>query len=211
MKMIFKAAVLATASIAAVAITPTMASAQATGGVAVADTDKAIADTVAFAGAIAQIKTTYATQIAQVDARSKVLQGELQGLATTLQTASKVPNANQAALQTQYAAFQARQQAAQTELQRLSTPFERAKTYAAEQIGNKLAAAAKTVMAARNVGVVVPPQATVLFAPSADITAAITVELNKLVPTASIAVPANWQPGQGPGAAAAPANAPAGR
>lgn len=204
MKTMFKAAMLATAALGAGVAIPTIAAAQAVGGVAVADLDKAVADSAAYAGAVAQIRSTYATQIAQVEARQKVLQGELQPLVTAFQAAQRAASPNQAALQTQYNAIQQKQQAAQTELQRLSTPFDRARAYAVEQITAKLSAAAKTVMTARNVGVVVPPQATVLFSPTADVTAAITAELNKTVPTVSIAVPANWQPGAAGGAATTP-------
>ncbi len=209
MKTMIKAAMLATATLGAVAALPTIAAAQATGGVAVADLDKAVADSAAYSSAIAQIKTTYAAQIAQVEARSKVLQGELQGLATAFQAAQKVPGANQAALQTQYNNIQGKQQAAQAELGQLSAPFDRARAYAVEQITAKLSVAAKAVMTARSLSVIVPPQATVLFAPAADITNALTVELNKAVPSVSIAVPANWQPG-GQGGAAPTAPAPAG-
>ncbi len=206
MKTMFKALMLATAALGAPVAFPTIAAAQAVGGVAVADLDKAVAESAAYAGAMAQIKSTYAAPISAVEARSKVLQGELQTLVTAFQAAQKVPNANQAALQTQYATIQTKQQAAQAELQRLSQPFDRARAFAVEQITAKLSAAAKTVMAARSVGVVVPPQATVLFSPTADVTAAITAELNKTVPNVSIAVPATWQPG---GAAAPAATTPA--
>ena len=204
MKTMFKAAMLATAALGAGLAIPTIAAAQAVGGVAVADLERAVTDSAAYAGAVAQIKTTYAADIAKVEARSKVLQGELQALVTAFQAAQKAPNANQAALQTQYNAIQTKQQAAQAEIAKMSESYERARAYAVEQIAAKFSAAAKTVMTARNIGVVVPPQATVLVAPAADVTAAITTELNKLVPSVSIAVPANWQPG---GAAAAPAAA----
>ena len=200
MKTILKAALLAALPVVSTAAVPTAAVAQAVGGVGVADLDKAIADSAAYSGAVAQIKTTYATQIAQTEARQKVIQGELQPMVTAFQAAQKAPNPNQAALQTQYAAIQAKQQAGQAELQRLSMPFDRARAFAVEQITAKLSAAAKAVMTARNIGVVVSPQATVLVAPSSDITTAITAELNKTVPTVSIAVPANWQPGGAQGA-----------
>jgi len=67
------------------------------------------------------------------------------------------------------------------------------------------------VTKAKNIGMVVRPDAVLFAQPVADITPAITTELDRLVPTASTAVPANWQPnqqGQGQGAAPA-ATAPA--
>ena len=65
---------------------------------------------------------------------------------------------------------------------------------------------------ARNVSMLVRPDAVLFAAPTADVTSAITTELDRLVPTVSVTPPANWQPGQqGGAAAAAPAAAPAAR
>jgi len=208
MKTIFKAILLASATVGAVAAVPSIATAQTATGVGVADLDKSVADSAAYSSAIAQIRTTYATQIAAVEARQKVLEAEIAPLVTAFQAAQKAPNPNTAALQAQVATIQAKQQTAQAELTRMSTPFDRARAFAVEQITAKLSVAAKTVMTTRNLSVIVPPQATVLFAPTADITSAITAELNKVVPTASIAVPATWQPG-GRGTTTPPTTPPA--
>jgi len=62
---------------------------------------------------------------------------------------------------------------------------------------------------AKNVSLLVSPQAVLFMQPTADITSAVTAELDKLVPTVSITPPANWQPGQAGQQGAAPANAPA--
>ena len=69
---------------------------------------------------------------------------------------------------------------------------------------------------AKNVSLLVSPQAVLFMQPTADITSAVTAELDKLVPTVSITPPANWQPGQqgqqqgaAPAAAAPAAAAPA--
>ena len=186
----FKAAMLATTLIAAPAF------AQAATTVAVADVQGAVQRSAAFAAATAQMKVTYATQIAAFDARSKALQAEIAPLATAFQAAQKAPNANQAALQAQYATIQTRQQAAQTELQRLSRPIALAQAYVEEQIAGKLDAALKAAMVARGVQLVLQPQATVSYQPTVDITDAVVAELNKTVPTASITPPAGWQPGQ---------------
>jgi len=49
---------------------------------------------------------------------------------------------------------------------------------------------------AKNVSLLVSPQAVLFMQPTADITSAVTAELDKLVPTVSITPPANWQPDQ---------------
>lgn len=208
MKTMFKAALLAAAPVAAALAVPQVASAQV---VAVADLPGAVQKTVAYTTALTQMRTTYATQIAQIDARQKALQAEINPLVTAFQAAQKA-NSPQATLQTQYNTIQQKQQAAQAELQRLSLPVARAQAYVEEQItgadGAKLNAALKAAMVARGVQLVVAPQATISYQPGVDITDSIVAELNKTVPSVSITPPANWQPG-GQGAAAAPAATPA--
>ena len=49
---------------------------------------------------------------------------------------------------------------------------------------------------AKNVSLLLRPEAALFAQPTADITAAITTELDRLVPSVSTAVPANWQPNQ---------------
>jgi hypothetical protein len=55
----------------------------------------------------------------------------------------------------------------------------------------------------------VRPDAVLFANPTADVTAAITTELDRLVPTVGITPPANWQPGQQQQGAAPAATAPA--
>jgi Skp family chaperone for outer membrane proteins len=209
MTKIFKAILLASAPMTLAIALPTVASAQAVTNVAVANVEEAVQRSAAFTAAVAQIKTTYKAQIDAFDARQKSLQAELQPLVTAFQTAQRAPNANQAALQTQATAIQTRQQAAQRELQNLALPFGRAQAYAEEQISGKLEAALKAAMIKRKVNLVVAPQATISYQPTADITGDIVTELNTLVPSVSTAVPANWQPGgQGQAASAPPAATP---
>jgi Skp family chaperone for outer membrane proteins len=210
MKMLLKAALLATAPIALAA--PTIVSAQATTNVGVANLDEAVQKSNAYVAAIAQIKTAMKPQIDQFEARSKVLNTEIQPLVTAFQTAQRAPNANQQALQTQAQQIQAKQQAAQQELQRLYLPVGRAQAYVEEQIVSKLEPALKTAMTKNRVGLVVRPEATISYQPATDITAAITAELNTAVPSVTITPPAGWQPaGQQQGAAAAQAPRPQGR
>ncbi|MGJ3626468.1 hypothetical protein AB5I41_05395 [Sphingomonas sp. MMS24-JH45] len=49
---------------------------------------------------------------------------------------------------------------------------------------------------AKNVSLLLRPNAALFANPAADVTAAITAELDRSVPTVGITPPANWQPGQ---------------
>ena len=206
MNTFFKALLLAAAPVAAVVALPTVASAQVMPGVGVADLNEAVAKSNAWVLAANQIKITYKAQIDAFEARSQVLNAEIQPLVTAFQTAQRAPNPNQQALQTQAQQIQARQQSAQKELGGLYQPIGRAEAYAQEQIAAKLDAALKAAMNKKKVGLVLNPQATISYQPAVDLTNDIIAELNVAVPNVGITPPANWQPG-GAGQAAAPAAA----
>ncbi len=165
-------------------------------GVAVVDQEGAIRATRAFQAAANQIRTTYKTQIDQAEARRQAVTRELQPLVTSYQNAARQPNATPASLQAQAQAIQTRENAANQELARLLQPVQRAQGYAVEQVALRYAEAAQNVIRQRNVQLLLRPEALVFSQPAADITAAITTELDRLVPTVSTNVPANWQPGQ---------------
>jgi Skp family chaperone for outer membrane proteins len=177
-------------------------------GIAVANPETAVLQSNAWKTAISQIQTTYKTQIDQAQARQTAIQTELRPLVEAFQKARSAPNANQSALQTQATAIQQKEQAGNAELQRLTQPVQRARAFAAEQIGAQLEAAVNAAMSKKKVTLLLNPQAAVQAQPSADITADVTAELNRLVPSVNINPPANWQPGgegqqQAPAAAAA--------
>ena len=199
---------LAAALVAPAATVATSAQAQVN-GVAVADPQGAIAGSRAWAAARQQIETTYKTQLDQAETRRTALTRELEPLVQAFQTARSQPNANQATLRTQAEQIESRQQAANQELQRLTQPAVRAQTYAVEQLQARLGEVVQNAVRAKNVSLLVSPQAVLFMQPTADITSAVTAELDKLVPTVSITPPANWQPGQAGQQGAAPANAPA--
>ena len=205
-KLLLAAALVAPASLAA-----TVATAQIS-GIAVADGRAAVTNSTAYTGARTQIETTYKAVLDQAQARGAAIEAELRPQAAAFQTAQNAPNANAAALQAQYNALQARQQAGQQEITRIALPAQRAEAYALEQIQARLPEAVQNVVKAKNVSMLVSPQAVLFAQPTADITPAITLELNRLLPTVGITPPAGWQPGQQgqPGAApAAGATAPA--
>ena len=203
-KMLLAAAIAAPATLAA-----TGAVAQV-GGIAITDPSAAVRNSAAYTAARSQIETTYKAQLDQAQARSQAIDAELRPLVTQFQTAQSAPNPNTAALQTQYQAIQAKQQAGQAEIQRITLPAQRAEAYTLEQIQARLPEAVGNVVKAKNVTLLVNPQQVIFAQPAADITPAITTELNRLVPTVSITPPAGWQPGQqGQAAGAAAGAAPA--
>ena len=203
MKTMMKAVLLATATLGAAAVIPTLASAQAVSNVAVADLDDAVGKSNAYVLAVNQIKITHKATIDAVDARTAVLNNELQGLAKAFETARAAPNPNQAALQTQAQNIQKKQQDAQRELQNMAAPYAVAEAYAKDQITKKLEPALKNVMAAKKITMLVKPDA--LWVPAAspsDVTADVIAQLNTLVPTVGITPPPGWPNNQA--AAAAP-------
>jgi Skp family chaperone for outer membrane proteins len=177
-------------------------------GVAVADPNAAVAQSTAWRNAAQQIQTTYKAQIDQAEARRQAVAKELQPLYTKFE-ADQRANAAEATLRTQAQTIQTRETAANQELARLTAPAQRAQAYAIEQIQAQLGAAVTAATTRKNVQLLLAPNATLFAQPATNITADITTELNRLVPSVSITPPANWQPGQQQQAGAAPAAAPA--
>jgi Skp family chaperone for outer membrane proteins len=177
------------------------------GGIAVADPEAAVANSKAWATARTQIQTSYKTQLDQANARRQAIQTELQPLVTAYQTAAAAPGATEASLRPQAQAIQAKEQAANAELQRLTAPAQRAQAYALEQISAKLPDAVNAAVRAKNVSLLLRPNAALFAQPAADITSAVTAEIDRTVPSVGINPPANWQPGQQGQQGAAPAPA----
>jgi Skp family chaperone for outer membrane proteins len=185
--------------------------------VAVLDPDAAIGNSNAWKTAAQSIQTTYKAQIDQAQTRQTALGNELKPLITPIDT-NKDGQLSQAELQAAQSsnpnalrALQTKEQSAQQELQRLLLPVNRAKAYALEQISNHEDEAVSNVVKQRRITVLLRPEATFVADPSADVTGAVTAELDRLI-TAPVSVtpPANWQPGQqqqqaAPAAAPAPA------
>ena len=180
--------------------------------VAVLDPDAAIGNTNAWKTAAASIQSTYKTQISQVQARQTALSNELKPLIAPIDTnhdnqiSQDELQAAQRSNPNAVRALQTREQTVQQELQTLSAPISRARAYALEQISSHEEDAVSNAMKAHNVSVLLNPQATFIAQPSADLTPAVTTELDRLVTApVSISPPANWQPGQQNAAPAATA------
>lgn len=207
MKYMFKVAALAAGVALAPALiaTPAMAQVAAGQSVAVVNLDAAVVQSAAFKSAATQIQTTYKTQITAFQTRQSALSAELAPLRTEIEGLQRNPATPKATLDAKIAAFQTKAQAAQGELQRMTASFARPEAYAKEQIGDKIEAALKAAMTAKKVNLVLSPDAVVAAQGGADLTPDVITQLNALVPSVSITPPANWQPGQNRGDAAAPA------
>lgn len=201
MKTLLKAVALSATAFAATTVVATPAMAQsrtaapAAPVVATANIDGAIQGTTAFTAAVTQIQTAYAPQIQNRAARAQALQTELQTLGTAVQTEQARQPQNATALQTAMTNYRTREAAAQQELQQLSAPIELAVTYVREQITLKLQDAVNAVTTARRIDMLVNGDAVFWNNANADVTAAITTELNRLVPSVQAVPPAGYQPG----------------
>ncbi|MGH6650283.1 MAG: OmpH family outer membrane protein [Sphingopyxis sp.] len=195
MKKILVASALAIATLSVSPMIAAPAFAQAK-GVAVADVRVAAARSNAFTVASQQIETTYKAQIDQQNSRGQTLQAEVNVLIAKYNEESKKTPQNQAALQAAAKAVQDKRQAAQTELGQIGAPVELAIAYVEDQISIRMMDAVKAAMTARKIDLLLQPNAVIRREESADITDAIVVELNRILPNVSIAVPAGYQPGQ---------------
>ncbi|WP_299327941.1 OmpH family outer membrane protein [Parasphingopyxis sp.] len=176
-----------------VAATPAHAQAR---GVGVVGVDAAIQQTTAYQAAVAQIQSTYAAQIQQAQTRAQALQAELLPLQQAAQAAQQAnPNAQTppAAVTT----FTQRRQAAEQELATLNRPVTLAQQYVREQIAIHFNDSLEAAMTASNVDLVLEPNAVAALAPNtaANITPAVTTQLNTRVPSVQAIPPAGWNPG----------------
>lgn len=174
---------------------------------ATANVDASVQQTTAYATAITQIQTAYAAQITARNTRAQALQTELQALGALVQAEQARSPQNATALQTAVNNYRRREAEAQAELQQLGAPFETAVTYVREQISLKLQEAVMAVTTARGIDMLVNSDAVFWNNADADVTNALTTELNRLVPTVSAVPPQGYQPGmllRAQAAAAAP-------
>jgi Skp family chaperone for outer membrane proteins len=188
------ALVAALLSAAAVAVP---ASAQVS-GIATADTSVAIVRSKALSTAYQQIGTQYAAVAQQVQAKRL----EINTLNAQLDT-NKDKELTQAELDVAIKAKSpvlAQLDAKQKEVNALQDPVILAQLYAVEQIALKYEAAQQAVITAKRINVILAPDAFVWAPESADITAAITAELDKAVPAVAITPPAGWRPSRQIGA-----------
>lgn len=195
-KLVLKSAAVAIVAMTAPVLMSAPAMAQSKTSIAVANYEAAIARSQAYTVAMTQMQTTYKTDIDAIKARAVALQAEIKPLVDAYNAAVQQPGATPQSVQPQAQALQTKQQSGEQELARLRQRVSLATAYVEEQIAMKLETAIKAAMKAKNVDMVLSPQSVIAREPYVDITEAIVLELNKLVPSASITPPAGWEPGQ---------------
>ena len=180
--------------VGAIALTAALAAASPAQAqtVGVADFDGAVVKTKAFTAANETIKTTYRTQIASVEQLQKDMQGLLAPFDTNKDNQIDDNELRAAQASPSWQTVVAKRQQIDT----TQAPIVRAQAYVFEQVSSKLNQATQNVITARNLSLIVKPDAVVWANQTGNITPAITTELDRLVPTANPTPPANWQPGQ---------------
>jgi Skp family chaperone for outer membrane proteins len=167
-------------------------------GIATAETSVAIARTKALGTAYQQIGTQYAGVVQQMQTKRQ----EINNINVQLDT-NKDKELTQAELD---AAVKAKNplltqlDEKQKEINTLQEPIILAQLYAVEQIAVKYEAAQQAVVAAKKISVILAPDAFVWAPEAVDVTSAITAELDKAIPTASITPPAGYRPSRQIGA-----------
>ena len=185
------------AALLSVAAISAPASAQVA-GIATADTAVAITRSKALGTAYQQIGTQYATVAQQLQAKRV----EINNLNAQLDT-NKDKELTQAELDVAIKAknpLLTQLDAKQKELNTLQEPVFLAQLYAVEQIALKYDAAQQAVITAKKINVILAPDAFVWAPEAVDVTAAITAELDKAVPSVPITPPAGWRPSRQIGA-----------
>ncbi|MCA1749976.1 MAG: OmpH family outer membrane protein [Sphingomonadales bacterium] len=143
------------------------------------------------------MQTTYAGQMQQAEARAQALQTELLPLQQAYQQALQAPGATAESVRPAGEALQQRRATAQQEINQLQAPYLNAIAYVREQLMAQIEAPVQAAMAAANVDLVVQPEAVLSMAPNspANLTAAVTAQLNSRVSSVSATPPAGWQQG----------------
>lgn len=195
MKKIITASALAIAALSVSPMLAAPAAAQAR-AIAVADVRVAAAKSNAFTVASQQIETTYKAQIDQQNTRGQTLQAEMNVLIAKYNEEAKKTPQNQAAMQAAAKAVQDKRQSASAELSKIGAPVELAIAYVEDQISVRMNEAIKAAMTTKKVDLLLNPDAVLARENNADLTDAVVVELNRILPNVSIAVPAGYQPGQ---------------
>ncbi|MGB5076501.1 MAG: OmpH family outer membrane protein [Sphingorhabdus sp.] len=161
-------------------------------GIATADSAVAIAKAKALGQAYQQIGTTFASNGQLMQAKRK----EINDINVQLDL-NKDKELTQAELDVAIKAknpLLGQIDAKQQEINQLQDPIIKAQLFAVESIALKYEAAQQAVIAAKKINMILSPEAFVWAPDSVDVTALITAELDKLVPTVGTTPPADWRP-----------------
>ena len=182
------------ASIAASAILPSTAQAQAIPGavIAVVDLERVQSECTACKGAAAALQS----QVSAIKAREQALSTPLQTEGQSIQTAINALNGKEpdAALQARIKAFDAKRQEGAQEIQSRTQQLQRNQAYVAQQIQTKLNPIYSQVMQRRGANVLVEQGATLASASALDVTNDVLAALNTALPSVNTTAPAQQAP-----------------
>jgi Skp family chaperone for outer membrane proteins len=185
---------LISASIAAAAIMPSAAHAQAIPGavVAVVDLERVQSECTACKGAA----TALQSQASAIKAREQALTTPLQTEGQSIQTAINALNGKEpdAALQARIKAFDTKRQQGAQEISSRTQQFQRNQAYVAQQIQAKLNPIYQQVMQRRGANVLVEQGATLASASTLDVTTDVLTALNTALPSVQTTAPAQQAP-----------------
>jgi outer membrane protein len=185
---------LISASIAASAILPSAAHAQAIPGaiIAVVDLERVQSECTACKGAAAALQS----QASAIKAREQALTTPLQTEGQSIQTAINALNGKDpdAALQARIKAFDTKRQQGAQEIASRTQQFQRNQAYVAQQIQSKLNPIYSQVMQRRGANVLVEQGATLASASALDVTTDVLTALNTALPSVQTTAPAQQAP-----------------
>ena len=162
-------------------------------GIAVANPEAIVANSVAFKTAQSQRPVTYKAQYDQAEARRKQIIAQLNPLVEKYKKDAATLG-NTPAVQQQGQAIQQIQDAANQEFQKILAPVAQSETYVQEQINEKLAGAIQSAMNKNGVTLLVNPQAVISASNAYNLNQAVLTELDTALPSAQLVPPAGWEP-----------------
>lgn len=179
-------------------------------GIAVANLDAVVANSLAFKKAQADREVTYKAQLDAAKAKEAALNAQIKPIIDKFQKDRAAPGANVNAL-----AAAAQQQVQQiqeqgkAEIEKIVEPVRLSDAYVLEQIMDKRAAAVQTAMSKAGVSLLLNPESILAATNAYNLNQQILSELNTALPSVQIVPPAGWLPREQREAAAQQQQAPA--
>lgn len=179
-----KKLVLFAALAAGTAAVPTMAQAQARGGILVVDTDQILSTCNACRSASQQLQQRENT----LRTRAQTLSQQLETEGKPIQAAVDALKGKQpdAALQQRITAFQTKQQSAQTELANSQRQLQSTAAHVNQQVGARLVQVVEQSRARRGAAVVLSKNSTLANDSTVDVTSEVLAALNTALPAVSV-------------------------
>lgn len=164
-------------------------------GIAVANLDAVVANSLAFKKAQADREVTYKAQLDAAKAKEAALNAQIKPIVDKFQKDRAAPGANVNAL-----AAAAQQQVQQiqeqgkAEIEKIIEPVRLSDAYVLEQIMDKRAAAVQTAMSKAGVSLLLNPESILAATNAYNLNQQILTELNTALPSVQIVPPAGWLP-----------------